>query len=546
MSIFSTGLSGLNAAQVALSSTSNNIGNVNTPGYNRELTILTQQRASGGVGVASVDRQFNQFVARQLNSATSRTEALETYQQQVEQVDGLLADREAGLAPLMQGFFSAMEDLASAPSDAAARQGVMGSMDTLSAQFRSFDSYLNDMQSGINGQIKDEVNQINNASEQLAGLNREIALARAREGEAPNSLLNQRDQMVHEMSQKLDVKLEIQDGKTYNVTLPGGQPLVAGTRHHDLAVVPSPIDPERMVVGHTDSRGNVTTLDEDTISGGALGGAMAFRAETLDKVQNQVGQLALSFSMAVNTQHSQGRDLNGDDGGPIFKLSDPVAFSAKGNASQAEVAFNTDELGPDNLSLESLRATDYDVRFRDGEPTVFRLDTGEAIDIGDGWSPGDMELSFGGVTMTFDEMPEDGDRFGVQPVRRGASGLEKAFGDIDKIAAAGAEGGTGNNDNALALQDLQKQMLIEGQATFGSAYGRMVSDVGNRASVVETNLTAQRGLTEQLQAVQQSESGVNLDEEAANLIRYQQFYQANARVIDTGANILDTILSLRN
>lgn len=546
MSIFSTGLSGLNAAQVAFNSTSNNISNVNTPGYNRELTILSERGVSGGVGVASVDRQFNQFVAQQLNSATSRTEALNTYQQQVDQVDGLLADSESGLAPLMQDFFSSMESLASAPSDAASRQGVMGSMDTLSAQFRSFDSYLEDMQAGINGQIGDEVNQINNASEKLADLNREISLARSREGEAPNSMLNQRDQMVHEMSERLDVKLNIQDGKSYNVTLPGGQPLVSGTRHNDLAVVPSSIDPERMVVGHTDSRGNVSTLDEDTISGGALGGLMEFRAETLDKTQNQVGQLALTFSMAVNTQHAQGVDLNGDDGGAIFKIGDPVAFSAPKNASQATVAFNTGELGPDNLSLENLRATDYDVSFTDGEPTVIRQDTGEAIDIGDGWSAADNELSFGGITMTFDKTPEDGDRFGVQPVRRGAGGMEKAFSDIDKIAAAGGDGGTGNNDNALALQNLQKEMLIEGQTTLGSAYGRMVSDVGNRASIVQTNLAAQEGLTEQLTAVQQSESGVNLDEEAANLIRYQQFYQANAKVIDTGTSILDTILSLRN
>ena len=63
--------------------------------------------------------------------------------------------------------------------------------------------------------------------------------------------------------------------------------------------------------------------------------------------------------------------------------------------------------------------------------------------------------------------------------------------------------------------------------------------------MVQANLAAQQGLTEQLTALQQSESGVNLDEEAANLIRYQQYYQANAKVIETGSTILDTILQLR-
>ena len=74
----------------------------------------------------------------------------------------------------------------------------------------------------------------------------------------------------------------------------------------------------------------------------------------------------------------------------------------------------------------------------------------------------------------------------------------------------------------------------------------IVSDVGNRTNIVQVNLDARQGLTDQLNAVQQSESGVNLDEEAANLIRFQQYYQANARVIDTASTIFDTILGLRS
>ncbi|NLC20532.1 MAG: flagellar hook-associated protein FlgK, partial [Halomonadaceae bacterium] len=117
--IFSVGLSGLNAAQNALNTTSNNISNVYTPGYNRELTILGQSRADAGVQVNDIQRQFNQYVASQLNASTSASSALRTYGNQISQIDNLLADREAGLAPLMQNFFSSLEDLASAPSDPA-------------------------------------------------------------------------------------------------------------------------------------------------------------------------------------------------------------------------------------------------------------------------------------------------------------------------------------------------------------------------------------------------------------------------------------------
>ncbi|NLC20728.1 MAG: flagellar hook-associated protein FlgK, partial [Halomonadaceae bacterium] len=106
--------------------------------------------------------------------------------------------------------------------------------------------------------------------------------------------------------------------------------------------------------------------------------------------------------------------------------------------------------------------------------------------------------------------------------------------------------GSGDNRNALALQNLQSEALVGGRASFSQAYAGMISDVGNQTNIVQVNLDARQGLTDQLKAVQQSESGVNLDEEAANLIRYQQFYMANARVIDTASSLFDTILGLRN
>ncbi|WP_046078830.1 flagellar hook-associated protein FlgK [Halomonas sp. HG01] len=546
MSIFSTGLSGLNAAQNALASTSNNISNVYTPGYNREVTVLGESgTGTGGVQVNDIQRQFNRYVADQLNDATSKTSALETYGTQVEQIDNLLADEAAGLSPLMQDFFSSMEDLASAPSDPAARQGVLGSADTLSAQFRSFDGYLQDMQNGINGQIEDEVTQINNTTEQLGSINREIALARAKQGEAPNALLNQRDQLVHELSERMDLRLNIQDGKSYNVSLPNGQPLVMGDRSFKLEAMASPEDPQRTVVGYPDSSGNVRALDKDAISGGTLGGLMDFRAETLDKTQNQIGQMAVSLAVAVNRQHAEGIDLNGDAGGEFFSIGEPRAFSAERNTGTAEIAgaaFDAD-------SIDQLKATDYTVRVTDAAAPAFevvREDTGAVLEAADVDYAGG-ELSFGGLTLSFDDPAglADNDRFVVQPVRRAAGGLESAIGDTDRIAAAGPGGGSGNNENALALQDLQQKSVVGGSASLSEAYASLVSDVGNRTNIVQVNLEAQQGLSQQLEAVQQSESGVNLDEEAANLIRYQQYYQANAKVIDTATSVLDTVLGLR-
>lgn len=552
MSMFSIGLSGLNAAQNALNTTSNNISNVYTPSYNRELTQLGEGRVGGGVRVDDIERQFNTYVADQLNNAKTQSSALDTYYNQVSQIDNLLADRDAGLSPLMQTFFSSLEDLASSPSDPAARQGVLGTANTLSAQFRSFDGYLQDMQSNINNQIKDEITQVNNTVEQIAGLNKEIALARARTGEAPNSLLNQRDFLVSELNERMDLRLNVQDGKTYNISLPNGQPLVTGTSSFKLEPVQADYDPQRTIVGYRDGGGNLIQLDESTVKGGALGGLMTFRSETLDKTQNQVGQLAVSLSVAFNEQHKKGVDLDGEQGGDFFNVRAPQAYSYEDNSP---VTIDAIEFDAD--AIDQLRATDYTVSFEGGAPTVTRNDSGADVDIGTGWDAANNTLSFGGISMTFSNTPADGDQFEVQPVRRAANGMEVNLIDADKIAAGlpinpnddpadWIAAGAGDNSNALLLQDLQGQDIVGGSASVSGAYGALVSDVGNRTNITQVNLDARQGLTDQLRAVQQSESGVNLDEEAANLIRYQQFYQANARVIDTAGTIMDTILNLRN
>ncbi|XUO85619.1 flagellar hook-associated protein FlgK [Halomonas sp. KM007] len=552
MSMFSIGLSGLNAAQNALNTTSNNISNVYTPSYNRELTILGEGRTSGGVRVNDIERQFNTYVANQLNNAKTQSSALSTYYNQVSQIDNLLADRDAGLSPLMQTFFSSLEDLASSPSDPAARQGVLGTANTLSAQFRSFDGYLQDMQSNINNQIKDEITQVNNTVEQIAGLNREIALARARTGEAPNSLLNQRDYLVSELNERMDLRLNVQDGKTYNISLPNGQPLVTGTNAFKLEPMQADYDPQRTIVGYRDGGGNLVALNESTITGGALGGLMTFRSETLDKTQSQVGQLAVSLSVAFNEQHRQGVDLEGVAGEDFFNVRAPQAYSYPDNS-----AVTIDTIAFDADTIDQLRATDYTVSFEGGAPSVIRKDSGATVDIGSGWDAANSTLTFGGISISFSNVPANGDQFEIQPVRRAANGMEVNINDLDKIAAGQpvnpdddpadwVAAGAGDNRNALALQNLQSMNIVGGSASVSGAYGAMVSDVGNRTNITQVNLDARQGLTDQLRAVQQSESGVNLDEEAANLIRFQQFYQANARVIDTASTIMDTILNLRN
>jgi flagellar hook-associated protein 1 FlgK len=121
MSIISIGVSGLTAAQIALSTSSSNTTNAYTEGYTLQVATFSEATAGSGVQIASVDRQYNQFVTSQLNSSTSAESALSTYQTEIDQIDSLLADGDASLDTLMQSFFSAIQTLTSDASDTAAR-----------------------------------------------------------------------------------------------------------------------------------------------------------------------------------------------------------------------------------------------------------------------------------------------------------------------------------------------------------------------------------------------------------------------------------------
>lgn len=537
MSIFSIGLAGLRAAQIALNTTSNNISNVYTPGYNRELTILEEKRVGGGSQVVEVQRQHDLFIARQLNSAVSDRSALQSYNTQISQIDNLLGDLDAGLSRMMESFFAAVQDLAGAPSDPASRQGVIGTAESLTAQLRSFDAYLHNMQEGINTQLESEVVQINNTVAQIADLNNQISLARAKTGVEPNTLLNQRDHLVAELSQYIDVQLHVQDG-AYNITVGNGNPLVSGKQAYQLTTIQSAADPSRIVIGYVDSAGNELELPTTTFDSGSLGGLLSFREETLDRVQNQLGQLAVTLALAFNDQHEQGIDLNGDPGQPFFSISGPVVFSNARNTGTATVS-------AEFTDISDLKGFDYTLRF-DSSTNEFEVRVNGTRNTFRVPLAADGTFTVDGITLTVDDASNlsHGDRFELQPTRRAATSIRTLISDPAEVAAA-QEAASGDNRNALALLELQTSKIVGGSATLSQTYARIVSTVGNRSNVVQVNLQAQTSLTEQLEMVQQAESGVNLDEEAANLIRFQQFYQANAQVIQTGATILDTILGLR-
>ncbi len=344
MSLFSIGLSGLNTAQNALTTTSHNFANAATEGYSRQNTIVAsaggQYTSQGFFGMGSntttVTRVYDQFLTGQLRGAQSASSALSTYADQIGQIDNLLADQKGGLAPLMQKFFSAVQAVADTPADPAARQGMLSAGQALVGQVRSASNYFKQLQSGVNEQIGTTVDQINSYTKQISNFNGEIAKLKALSGgQPPNDLLDQRDQAVSELTKLVGAKVVVQDGGTYNVFIGNGQPLVMGNESYDLKAAPSAADPGRTVVAYTIPGGGLRESESGTITGGTLGGLLQFRSESLDSAQNAIGRLSLAIGQAFNDQHKLGMDMNGSIGTDMFTLGTATTLANANNTGGA-------------------------------------------------------------------------------------------------------------------------------------------------------------------------------------------------------------------
>ncbi|AYL75023.1 TPA: flagellar hook-associated protein FlgK [Citrobacter freundii] len=550
-SLINNAMSGLSAAQAALNTASNNISSYNVAGYTRQTTIMAQANSTLGAGgwvgngvyVSGVQREYDSFITNQLRAAQNQSSGLTTRYEQMSKIDNLLSSKTSSISTSMQGFFTSLQTLVSNAEDPAARQALIGKAEGLVNQFRTTDQYLRDQDKQVNTAIKASVDQINNYSKQIANLNDQISrMTGVGAGASPNDLLDQRDQLVSELNQIVGVEVSVQDGGTYNVTMANGYSLVQGSNARQLAAVPSSDDPSRTTVAYVDGVAGEVAIPEKLITTGSLGGLLTFRSQELDQTRNTLGQLALAFADAFNTQHKEGFDANGDPGKNFFDIGGPAVLSNTTNKG-------TGALDVKITDSSSVQATDYKITFDGTDWQVTRLadNTSFKPTVTGG------KMSFDGLEITVKNGALANDSFTVKPVGDAIINMKVAVSDESKIAMAevskndldpNVDKGKSDNRNGQKLLDLQTKSTV-GDKTFNDAYATLVSDVGNKTATLKTSATTQNNVVTQLYKQQQSISGVNLDEEYGNLQRYQQYYLANAQVLQTANALFDALINIR-
>jgi len=650
--LLSIGKTGLFAAQAGLATTGHNITNANVAGYNRQVVVqATAPMLDTGAGfqgtgtqVAQIKRYSDEFLNSQVRNAQASKSGLDSYYAQISQIDNMLADQTAGLSPSLQSFFKGVQDMAANRASVPSRQAMLSAADTLATRFQALDARLGQIREGVNSTIESSVTMINSYAGQIAQLNEQIGNFASASQNVPNDLLDKRDQLVMELNTHVKATVMPGDNNSLTVSIGSGQPLVVGQRAFQLAAVKSPTDLTRLEVGYVTGN-KVSTLADNALSGGTLGGALEFRSKTLDPAQSALGKVAIGLAVEFNKQHKLGLDQNGKPGEEFFSVAEAFVGRNINNASTSTAEVKAIVRDP---SL--LKDSDYKVEYGSNGYNVYRLSDNERV-IQD-YIPGGASASADGIEFTISTGPVAvGDNFLVRPTIAGAAnfnlkvkdvagiaaaapiatsapvgntgnvkisagtvnqdfltnaptlpvelsivhdkvantrtlngfpagtpvhivdsagkrtgpftdpveykdGATYEFGGIsitlsgtpdhdDKFEIADNSSGVGDTRNIGLLGDLQtKNIFNKGTATLQSSYAQLVSTVGNKTREVQVNGQAAESLLAQTRTAAQDVSGVNLDEEATNLIKYQQAYQAAGKVMQIAGTIFDTLLSI--
>lgn len=542
-SILSIGKSALAAAQAGISTTGHNIANAATPGFNRQVVVqsATQPQNYGfgfmgqGTEISTVKRVYNEFLGSQVRTAQTTKSGLDSYYAQIKQIDNMLADPASGLSPALQNFFSGVQEMSSNPSSIPARQAALSSAESLASRFQSLAGRLDQIEQGVNSQITSSVSVINSYAKQIAQLNDTIGRVQGATGQPANDLLDQRDQLILDLNKETRATVVKQGDGGYNVFIGNGQPLVVGVNAFSLTTVASPTNPERIEVAYQTANGPII-VGESSLGGGKLGGLLEFRSQTLEPAQNALGQVAIGLASTFNEQHMAGFDLNGNLGTAFFTVAAPVVTASSGNNITSTAA-----IGAAISDANALTTSDYRLAYDGGTSsyTLTRLSDNTTF------TPITSGQVVDGVTITLSGTPAAGDSFLIRPTVNGASGFSVAITDPRQIAAAAAPGAVGDNGNALLLGALQTANTLNGgTTTYQGAYSQLVSQIGNKTRELDVTSSAAGKLLSEVNFSLQSESGVNLDEEAANLLRYQQAYQAAGKVMQIASEMFDVLISL--
>jgi flagellar hook-associated protein 1 len=444
-------VSGLIADEGAMQATTNNVANVNTPGYSREVPVLDSGDPvvvdpltfGSGVTLQNIESIRDPILESQIQQQTQTENQYSALATALQQTQVNFSTTTGDIGTSITNFFNSINQLATNPSDLSLRQGVITAADDMATSFNNTANNLTQQQQNLDLSVVQTVSQINQLSQQIAQLNGQISSLENVDQNA-GTFIDQRQQAIDQLSGLVDVNV-INANNSLTLTTANGAPLVTGQQSFQL-------NTQTLPNGLHDVYSNGSDITSQ-ITSGTLGGTLQARDQEIPAIENQLDTLAAGIANSVNAVQTTGYDLNG-------------------NLATNENFFNPP---PANT-------------------------TGAAAD------------------------------------------LSVAITDPSQIAAS-SDGTPGSNGNAQAMYAISTGTGIDGQSP-SDYYSGIVFNVGNDASNASTEQTASQAVLQQLNDQRASVSGVSLDEEAANMVQYQDAYQASAQVVTTINDMMYAVIQM--
>jgi flagellar hook-associated protein 1 FlgK len=535
--LFDIAKSAIYTNQLALNTITNNIANANTPGYSRQEVILevanpVQVRGDfvgRGVTSGGVRRHYDKFLQLQIigqEHSYGRSTALESGLSQIEQIfneaQGL------GIGDILDEYFNAWQDVATNPESQTDRTSLLQKASALVQAVKQMELDIEDTLKYINEDIKNIVTDINAITSEIASLNAKITQVEAGlSAEKASYFRDERDQKLTELAQLMNYSWYENDNGAVTI-LAGGRSLVNGEVSYSMSTQID-VDGNRQVYLNGEK---ITSI----FSSGTIGGLISSRNDINNTPLHSLRRLIASIIKETNILHRQGYGLDSSTNNDFF---DPlkiytVNYSSGGYVSSASVTDVT-QLTLDEYSVEFTSSTAY---------KVYDKQTGSLITSGtytDG-SP----INFEGIRVVIKGSPASGDSFLVSPLKGVIKDFDVSISDTDKVAAASSSSALpGDNRNALSIAGLSQTSISDlGSASFDEYYEGIVSGIGIMSKAAHDSLEYDDNMRYELQKKRDQVSGVSLDEEAADLIRFQRAYEAGARILKITDELMQTIINL--
>ena len=543
--IMNIGQQGIYASLKSLQTTSANIANVNTEGYSRQRAVYSPLANLTGVKIETVQRIRDEYLDTRRHEANNLLGFHSVQAQQINRLEGILDEtNQDGINTAFSSFFRAWQDLSLNPGGATEREAARSQGESLSRILSSNYDRLHDEQVVANNHIKALVVDANTMLREIGQINEQIIVNSAGD-KTVNELLDQRENLLTKLQEILPVNVvrtgEASEGLEITIFSSSGMPLIIGSEVSQIEVVADQFNNGYYEVWVMDSTG-VRQDMTSSITVGEIGGAIDMRDNVIPEQLRWIDELTARFTTAFNLQHRAGMDLLGNTGIDFFEPVSAYTMPAADNAGSGDITGLV-------VDQSLLTFNDYEIEFTAGNAfDVIEIQPdGSRVTLLAAQAYADpTTVTFGGIQVTIDGAPQAGDVFQVNTVDKVTEniGLSSDInGSLDSIAA-GDTSNPGDNENILRLVALEYSDQIMPSATVSEFISGKIADLGIATGRINRDLNTQEFIVEQLNNYIEEISGVSLDEESANIIRFQRSYQAAAKIISTIDEVYASLLSI--